>query len=103
MVNDMTILGGFIILFVAIGIAIPVIESEYSSSTTEYDLTTVSGDQDSSDLTGLSAWKVIKSIALMFVWSFSGIPLWIELLIFEPIRIIAYAILARNIWPGGGS
>jgi hypothetical protein len=102
MVNDMTILGGFVVFFLIVGLALPFLNAEFNQSDSEVNPSYVSDNQNPDDLSSISAWSVIKSVFLMFFWTFGSLPLTIELLIFEPIRIIGYVIVARNIWIGGG-
>lgn len=102
MVNDMTILGGFVIFLILVGVAVPFMNAEFNQSDAEVNVGLVHDSQDPSDMTSISAWKVFKSVIAMFFWTFGSLPFIIDLLIFEPIRIIAYLIIARNIWIGGG-
>jgi hypothetical protein len=50
----------------------------------------------------VSIWSAIMSMLGMLVWSFGGLPFWIDLLIFMPLRIVVILLIARNVWIGGG-
>ena len=49
-----------------------------------------------------SIWTALASMFSMLVWSFGGIPFWLELLLFVPLRIVLVLLIVRNIWIGGG-
>ena len=112
MSNDITILYGIIILFVAVGALLPGFQKEFGqevgqdwrSDTDNIHNEQVSGIQDDTGWLGVapSVFSVIKSIASMFIWTFGGLPWWLDLFLFVPLRLIAFGIVARNIWIGGG-
>lgn len=100
MVNDAVIIGGLSFLFVMIGFAVPFINAEFSS---DYALT---GDTnpsvDEEEFSPVSGWSVFLSILGMATWSFGIIPVWLDV-IFIPIRVLFWFVVARNIWVGGGA
>jgi hypothetical protein len=52
--------------------------------------------------TSTSIWSVIGSAFGMLIWSFGGIPIWLDATLFMALRITLVLIIARNIWIGGG-
>ena len=102
-VNDMTIIYGLITFFIILGIATPLINAEFGSNYS-------SGNPDSieNDITAhienseVSMWQIIKSVLSMFLWTFGALPVWFDLIIMLPLRILLVLIVARNIWIGGG-
>lgn len=108
MVNDITIIGGIIAFFIAIGFFLPIIQAELGQNVNTFDLTPVTNDEvsdleNSSGLTsGTSVFTIFFSVVSMFFWTFGTIPAMIDALIFIPMRIILVLIIARNVWVGGG-
>ena len=96
MANDMTIIFGIILLFVAIGVISPYINAEFGSDMIE------NGDVLDAD-DSVNGTDVMLSVAGMFFWTFGTIPAWLDGLLFVPLRILLYLIIARNIWIGGGA
>ena len=103
MSNDMIIVGTLMMLFVGVGFFLGNVNDAFG---TDYDGTVTSNDditgQESDDLTTVSGWSVITSIASMFLWTFGALPLWLDL-IFLVFRAIFWTTIARNVWIGGGS
>ena len=120
MVNDVTIIGSIITIFILIGGFLPFVQAEFNTTIDNNDPEqferrigddvreardneTVTGIYDifSVGAQGVTFLNVMFSIVMMFFWSFNGLPFWLNLL-FIPIRIILVLIIARNIWIGGG-
>ena len=100
MVNDMTILGGIVLVFVLIGFMTPFINDEFGGSAPENNINDVTDGIEPDDV---SAWDVIVSIFKMFFWTFGSIPSWLDAILFIPMRIVLVVLIARNIWVGGGA
>ena len=103
MVNDMTIIYGFVTFFVLIGIVTPYINAEFNSSYPVNDAETLIDIDTDKAVSSVSAFKVIGSVITMFFWSFGNLPVWLDLVLFLPLRVVFYLIIARNIWIGGGN
>jgi len=117
MVNDISILSGIIIFFIAVGVALPFVNGAFGNEQTTslnvdsfvgnvtYKATDINDEGDggwfSYPVGVLNAFKVLASIIAMFFWSFQ-VPYFVELLIFMPLRLVLVFIIARNIWIGGG-
>jgi len=97
--NDIGILIGIIALFIGLGFVTPFINAEFETSYESYDGNTLISDDTAH---AVSPTEILWSILSMFFWSFSGIPLFLNLFLLVP-RIALILILARNIWIGGGS
>lgn len=103
MANDITILYGIITFFIIIGVLAPFLNAEFSSNITEHDPNSITDDLNTGQAqSSISAFKVFGSVISMFFWSFGLIPVWLDLIIFTPLRIILVLIIARNVWIGGG-
>lgn len=108
--NDMTILYGIIILFIAIGALLPLVQADLNTTaSTAYSPNTIyttskEGLETESGFWGTAPglWQTLKSIVAMFFWTFGGLPFYVDLFIFIPLRLLAFGIIARNIWVGGG-
>lgn len=105
MVNDISIISGIVIIFIALGSLLPFINSAFSNQVT---ITDTSGFQQNlannveNSGNPTSAFSIIKSVFLMFFFTFGALPFWIDAFLFIPMRIALVLIIARNIWIGGG-
>lgn len=105
MVNDITIIGGIISLFVLLGVLLPIIQADLNiQDTTDVNIDDFTSDiqQQAKSESDLTVWKVLISILSMFFWTFGLIPIWLDCL-FIILRIILAVTIARNIWVGGGA
>lgn len=105
MANDATIIFVIAVFLIAMGVLVPIVNNYYGE---QADLTNVGqpvegADEIFAEGNSLSIVDVVFSIATMFVWSFGALWWPIELFVIEPIRLLGYFILARNIWIGGGA
>ena len=110
MANDVHYMIIFVIFFLTLGIISPLIDEEFSSGLSRdhkevvLDGTDPSGDAIEIDtILGIPV-GVLKIIGNIFVIPFYtfGLPLWINLWILLPFRIVFIFLIARNIWVGGG-
>jgi hypothetical protein len=121
MANDITILAVCVFILLGVSIFVPIIQSAYSSEF--YSLNNnieVAGDiigQDTSklsaaineggksvSLTNYFTWaNVLTSIFTTFILFWNPLlPFFVNVFLIWPIKFIIVAILARNIWVGGG-
>lgn len=118
MTNDMTIIGSIIIFFFILGASIPFINQAFGIEEQPFvdaeGIVLDIGDQMENSTSpelyenfvptgGITIFKVIGSVFKMFFWGFGQVPLWINIAILWPLRILLALIIARNIWVGGGS
>jgi hypothetical protein len=106
--NDAGIILGITIILVALGGILPLLNAEFGTSYSNYSLG--SSSEAASELQGSGSGVVsapsgvlasIKGAAVMFFWSFD-VPWYINVFLLEPLRLVLYFIIARNIWIGGG-
>ena len=107
--NDAGIIFGIAIVLVALGTILPLLNAEFGTSYSNYSLgsSTASAsalqDADSGVLSASpGVFASIKGAVIMFFWSFD-VPWYINVLLLEPLRLILYFVIARNIWIGGGA
>ena len=103
MTNDISIIMGIVITFVLIGAFLPFINDAFDPDADDpgFGGTNITGGINPSSLSPSGAFSIIKSIGLMFLWTFGGVPWYIDI-IFVIMRITLVITLARNIWVGGG-
>jgi hypothetical protein len=102
--NDTTIIATFVFFFVVLGGILPFVQSAFDEDTitTDVNKTRISLEEDIEELDSVNFLEVFFSIVTMFLWTFGGVPWFIDLAFFEPIRIVFYFILARYVRGGGG-
>lgn len=101
--NDISILWTIVLCLALVGVVTPFLNSDFGAGASSHNFGGVVDDAGSSVGSGtLSIWNVLLSVVSMFLWSFGAIPWWLDLAVFEPMRIMGYFIIARNIWIGGG-
>ena len=121
MVNDTSIIAGLILFFIGMGVLLPYINQAYSDTATSFDPDIYDGID--SELTlpescanstgffddvacqaqqGTSVIGILISILSIFFWTFGAIPLFLDLLLFVPLRIILYFLVYRAIRSGSG-
>lgn len=82
----------FLVVFFALGWAMPYIFAEYGTSST-IDTTASLNQLNSAEV---GALDVITSISTIFFWSFGAIPLWLNLMLLIP-RLIFWVIVYDKI------
>ena len=104
MTNDMTIFYGIAVFFIVLGGVLPFIQSDFGQATIDNQIDPLKDGLNNAveESTKINAFDVIVSMFKMLFWSFGDIPLLLELIVFEPVRLLMYFIFARNIWVGGG-
>lgn len=105
------------VFFILVGAVLPFVNSTFQQTETFQDFGNFTGNvtdsaKELSDKTieptwlnpvgSLNALSVLASILKMFFWTFGDLPFWIDIVLFIPLRLIFVAIIARNIWIGGG-
>lgn len=103
MVNDISIIGTIIFIFVTIGVILPFVTDTFSEETINNDVDGLESEigDSASGLGSTSIFDVVSSVAMMFFWTFGALPFWLDMF-FVIIRIILILTIARNIWIGGG-
>lgn len=102
--NDITIIGGIIVMFIALGVALPYIQRDFGTLETPNDAEAlVSGASVEEIDSTVGAIDVLASVSSMFFWTFGALPIWLDAAIFIPLRLILILVIARNIWVGGGA
>ncbi len=105
----MAIITGITFLFLFLGVLLPIIQADFGVTVISNNEQAIIQDiqeqnfeeQTSAFTSSPSAFKIIKSVFLMFFFTFGQLPLVIDLF-FIVLRIILALTIARNIWIGGG-
>lgn len=104
-INDISIIAGIVSVFVILGAMMPFVHQDFNSGQTTGSVSNDALQDNSYQLaqttSSLSMWTVIKSVLLMFFWTFGQLPFWIDN-IFVIFRVMLILIVARNVWIGGG-
>ena len=104
--NDISILGVILAIFLLTAFIIPLINSEFAASYAEYSVNDTYDDirDEAGTVTSLTPWTVITTIFKLAAWDMGnslGLPAWLDM-IYTLLGIIFAVIIARNIWVGGG-
>lgn len=104
--NDVTILGVLLTMFILLGALTPFISQEFGQSSNIIDIDKKSKDIqeefiDISESDTISGLNVITSIGKIFFWTFGDLPYLLDILLFIP-RIILVILTYRLIRSGGG-
>lgn len=85
-----------------IGLLLPFVNTTFSTGIPVYDAN--AGTHGLTDVTpnAVNAWSVIASLILVNLWTFGGVPWYIDLTFLMVIRVTLAFVIARNIWIGGG-
>ena len=103
-VNDMTIIFGLISFFVFIGVVTPFINADLNSNLPEFSPEQLTANINTEEAkSAVSAFKVLGSVLSMFFFTFGSIPIFIDVAVFIPLRLLLVLIVARNVWIGGGA
>jgi hypothetical protein len=104
-VNDITILAGFVFIFVIASYVLPLVDPSINDNGVFGFLTDVQEAADNmNSLLGAIAAPFIFffKVLSMATWTFS-IPIFVEICFLTPIRILFYIVILRNLWIGGGA
>lgn len=109
MANDAVIIGGLLIFFITLSIALPYIENELEATplttenynTVQTQISEASRGDDSILNTGLSLGNAFKILLGALLW-IPDLSAWYNILLI-PLRLVFYFIIFRNIWIGGGA
>jgi len=117
MVNDISIAGVIIFIFITLGILLPFVQEEFNAPIQRNDVNALNNEVGDAikDAGSKSIFSIVTSVAKMFFWtngipgvgvtnigvSSGRLPFWIDIF-FLPLRLMLALILVRNIWIGGG-
>lgn len=105
--SDVTIVATILFIFLGTALVLPFVNSEFGTSSPEYDISNVESELISeklSDVSYVGAGDIFKSIGKIFFWTFGDLPIWLDS-IFVVLRVILLYILVRTFTPfisGGG-
>jgi len=102
MANDVTILAGLILFFLILGVAVPVIQDEFSQDVNNYNPDSLEDfDEPDTGWFGTTFSKILGNVYLVMLWTF-GVPAWVNLTILLAMRMILAFLLYRAVRSGGG-
>ena len=88
-------------IFVGIGLVLPFVNTAFNIEDSNIDTDNPANeliDEDFTDVSGIGAGDIIKSIGKMFFWTFGDLPFWMDA-IFVVLRIIMLMILIKAFTP----
>lgn len=99
--NNNTFLYSWITIFLLLGFCLPFIADELSTDfssfeSEKYIQNIQNQDIDIDSYSTVTVFDIIISIATIFVWNISGIPIWLNIILFVP-RIIFYVVVYDKI------
>lgn len=99
------VLSGIVTVFVLLGFALPFVNSAFSDGLySAPDLEGLNEDlgQEIEQVNAVSVTDVIFSLLTIWFWTFGGLPIWFDLCLLMPLRIILAYIFVDLLWIGGG-
>ena len=88
-------------IFVGVGIIIPFVNDEFGTSSPDFNVDNPANqliEEDFSDISGVGAGDILKSVGKMFFWTFGDLPFWLDA-IFIILRIMLLSILIKAFTP----
>lgn len=102
MVNDVSLIWGIVSVFILVGFITPYVNDAFGRNDPIYNI-----DQTGNELeietskTNLNTFQLLKSISLMFFWTFGALPFWLDTIFFI-MRIMLGLLVYRQVRSGGG-
>lgn len=83
------------ILFLGLGLVLPIVSNEFNSSYEGTDSSSISDNvgQINPNVSDLSLITYLKSIIFIYFFTFGQIPFWLDIIVFVPLRLIFFTIL----------
>lgn len=105
-INDISILAVIGFIFFITALIIPFINSAFGTTGDTFDTDTFSSgvQEDAENVSTISAFRVLLTILKLAFFDFGNtlnMPFWLDGL-YSFLAIIFIAVVARNIWIGGG-
>ena len=105
-INDISILAVIGFIFFGTAIIIPFINSAFDTTSDNFDTEQFSSgvQDDAESVSALSAFQVLLTILKLAFFDFGNtlsMPFWLDA-IYTFLAVIFIAVVARNIWIGGG-
>jgi hypothetical protein len=98
------LLSGIVTVFVLLGFTLPFVNEAFGEVGGAPALSNFEDSlgQKLESTNTVTVTKVIFSLLTIWFWTFGALPLWFELCILLPLRIILAYIFVDLIWIGGG-
>lgn len=96
--NDSVLLMTVVVIFLILGFVLPYVNTAFGQPTTDINtegLITDTGNELSTS--EVSIFTVFTSIITVFFWTFGQVPVWVDILIFTPMRVLLALLIYRNI------
>ena len=98
--TDTAIFFSILIFLVAFGIFLPFVSEDFNNTSSDpADISGVAQDESTglsvTDYDDVGFLSFIPSVLGSLIWSFGMIPLWVELLIFIPLRVLMFYLGVR--------
>jgi hypothetical protein len=104
-INDISIATGIIIVFIALGIILPYVNTSFGVASSTQNIRGFQTNIGSQSGSIIGLGTIFLSILGMFFWTFGALPWFIDFILFLPMRIMLVMIIVRNfpvIGSGGG-
>jgi len=80
-------------IFIIIGVMLPYAQQVTNSDYESYNIEGIHDELKNSGNNAINIIDVLFSVLKMFVFTFGALPLWLDLVLFMPLRIIAYIMI----------
>ena len=95
-------MASIVIIFGVLGFLLPFFQRDFNQPTVDSKIENLlEGFDDETDVTKISSLKILVSITRMFTWTFGAVPLFIDILILTPMRLLLLFLIYRSVRSGG--
>lgn len=93
---------GLVIFFIASGLVVGAINTLFEETSEDFSTDSIQQDvreQSYKPATSTNIFKILLSVVSMSFWTFGALPLWVELIIYLPLRVMFWYLIAKAVIP----
>ena len=86
-----------VIIFTFLGVMLPFAQSSVNDNSSDYGYDVLNGKLSNDSSSVVVIITVFISVLKMFTFTFGQLPVWLDLILFMPLRAMAYIIIGTKI------